>query len=134
LEADSVVDLVERYVHAWNEPDAERRRSALAALYSDGGCIVTQRGSYAGMREVVGHVADAHDQFVGSGRFRFQSGGALGHNGCVLFRWEMVDVDSGDLADAGMNMFLLGAGGRIDGDYQFVLGVESSIGQLAVAR
>jgi hypothetical protein len=46
----------------------------------------------------------------------------------------MVDVDSGNLADAGMNMFLLGADGRIDGDYQFVLGVESSIGQLAVAR
>lgn len=134
MEADGLVDLVDRYVQAWNEPDAGQRRLALAALYSLDGSVTTQSDTHEGIEAIAAHITDVYDQFIGSGRFRFQGGGAISHHGCVLFRWEMVDNDSGALADAGMNLFLLEIGGRIRGDYQFVLGVESSIGDLAVAR
>jgi hypothetical protein len=133
LEAERLVDLVDRYVQGWNEPHPERRRSALAALYTSEARVVTQSDAFERIEAVIGHIGHVYDEFVGSGRYRFRSGGALGHHGCVLFRWEMVETDSGELADAGINLLVLAADGRIDADYQFVLGVDSSIGHLAVA-
>jgi hypothetical protein len=73
-------------------------------------------------------VGQVHDQFIASGQYRFASGGAVGHHDCVLFHWEMRKAASGELADAGMNVFLLSAAGLIAHDYQFTLGVDSSIG------
>jgi hypothetical protein len=133
LEAERLTDLMERYVQAWNETDA-LRRPALEALYTPDGRVVTQSHVFEGIEPIIAHIAKVNDEFIASGRFRFQSGGALAHHSCVLFRWEMVEAQRGGLADAGMNLFLLAADGRIDGDYQFVLGVESSIGHMAVAR
>lgn len=121
-------ELVQRYVTAWNEPDPQHRSQELGKLYASDGCVVTQSGSFVGMKEVAEHIGAVHKEFIGSGRFRFKSGGAIGHHDCVLFRWEMLDVKTGGLADAGMNLFLLTGEGRIVGDYQFALGVDSSIG------
>lgn len=125
-----VEDLIERYVRAWNDPDAERRTCELEALYTDEGCIVTQSDLFEGIDAVIGHVGDVFDGFIGSGTNVFRSGGAVGHHHCVLFRWELVERADGQLADAGMNTFLLAQDGRIVGDYQFVLGVDSSTGSM----
>lgn len=124
----SVYELVPRYVDAWNEPAAARRRAELAALYADDGSIVTQSGEFGGIDAVVSHVSEVFDQFIAPGRYRFATGGAVGHHDHVLFRWEMRDATTGDLADAGMNFFHLTPQGTISADYQFTLGVESSIG------
>jgi hypothetical protein len=121
-------DLIPRYVDAWNDPDPVRRRAGLASVYAGDGRIVTQGGVFAGIDAITGHVAQVHDQFIAPGRYRFASGGAIGHHDCILFRWEMWEEASTELADAGMNMFLVSAGGLIVGDYQFTLGVDSSIG------
>jgi hypothetical protein len=121
-------DLIPRYVDAWNDPDPVRRRAGLAWVYAGDGRIVTQSGVFAGMDAVAQHIGQVHDQFIAPGRYRFCSGGAVGHHDCVLFRWEMREAASGELADAGLNMFLLSAAGLISGDYQFALGVDSSIG------
>lgn len=134
MEAERLVGLVERYVAAWNEPDPQPRSTALTALYSRNGTVVTQSDEFDGVDAIIEHIAKVNDEFIASERYRFQSGGALSHHNCVLFRWEMVDAQDGALADAGMNLFLLTADGRINVDYQFVLGVNSSIGHLAVAR
>lgn len=134
MEAKRLGGLVESYVAAWNETAPSQRSAALTALYSPTASVVTQSGKFDGVDAIVDHITKVNDEFVASGRFRFQSGGALSHHSCVLFRWELVNAGDGGLADAGMNLFLLAPDGRIQGDYQFVLGVNSSIGHLAVAR
>lgn len=121
-------DLVERYVRAWNEADPEARRVELKSVYSDQGSIVTQSTESNGIDEVIAHVSNVFEQFIGTGRYVFRSGGSVRHHHCMLFRWEMADATTGELADAGMNLFLLAADGRVEGDYQFTLGTESSIG------
>ena len=78
-------------------------------------------------------MAEVYDEFIAPGRYRFSSGGAVGHHDCILFRWEMREAASGELADAGINLFLLSAAELIAGDYQFVLGVDSSIGSAGSA-
>ncbi len=124
--------LVARYVKAWNEPEPEVRRRQLEMLYTSDGYVATQSGYFAGIDAMVEHIGAVFDEFIGSGRYQFRSGGAVGHHGCILFRWEMVDADTGELADAGVNLFLLAPDGRLSGDHQFVLGVDSSIGSAAV--
>jgi hypothetical protein len=134
LSAQPLHELVDRYVKAWNDPDPLHRRAELASLYTDDGYIATQIGVHAGIDAVVGHVSEVYDQFIALGRYRFSSGGVLAHHDYVLFRWEMREAASGELADAGMNFFHLAADGRIIGDHQFTLGVDSSIGSAASIR
>lgn len=124
-------ELIPRYVKAWNEPDPVHRRAELTSLYAADGRIVTQSSVYAGIGAVVGHVGDVYDQFIAPGHCRFAGGGAVAHHDGVLFRWEMRQAATNELADAGMNLFLLSGEGRIAADYQFTLGIESSIGSNA---
>ena len=128
MTAQPPLGLMPRYVDAWNEPDPTRRRAGLASLYEGDGQIVTQSGVFAGMDAIAAHVGQVYEQFIAPGRYRFASGGAVGHHDCVLFRWEMREPETDELADAGMNLFLISAAGLIAGDYQFVLGTDSSIG------
>jgi hypothetical protein len=92
---------------------------------------VTQSDLFEGIEAVIGHVRGVFNEFIAPGRYVFRSGGAVCHHHCVLFRWELVERADGQLADAGMNAFLLSPEGRIVGDYQFALGVDSSIGSMA---
>lgn len=128
MAAQPLQNLIPRYVDAWNDPDPIHRRAELASLYAGNGSIVTESGVFAGIDAVAQHVGEVYDQFIALGRYRFSSSGAAGHHDCILFRWEMREAASGELADAGINLFLLSAAGFIVGDYQFVLGVDSSIG------
>lgn len=124
----SFQELIPRYVDAWNDPDSTRRRASLASLYATDGSIVMRTGVFTGIDKIIGHITEVFNQFIAPGRYRFATGGAVAHHDCVLFRWELRDAASGELADAGMNLFLLSPEGRIAGDYQFTLGVDSSIG------
>jgi hypothetical protein len=109
--------------------DPVHRHTELTSLYREDGSIVTaQGGAFAGIAAVVGHVGEVFDQFITTGRCRFATGGAVSHHDGALFRWEMRDTGTGELADAGMYFFRLSPEGRIVDDYQFTLGVDSSIG------
>lgn len=132
LTAQSLQELIPRYVDAWNDPDSAHRQAALASLYADDGRIVMRTGVFAGIGAIIEHIAEVFDLFIAPRRYRFATGGAVAHHDCVLFRWELRDAASGELADAGMNLFLLSAEGRIASDYQFTLGVDSSIGSSGV--
>lgn len=128
----SLQELIPRYVDAWNDPDPVHRRIALTSIYADDGRIVMRTGVFAGIDAVVEHVTEVFGQFIAPGRYRFATGGAAAHHDCVLFRWELREAASGEVADGGMNLFLLAPDGRIAGDYQFALGADSSIGSGAL--
>ncbi len=113
LTALSPQELIPRYVDAWNDPDPAHRRIALASLYADDGQIVMRTGVFAGIDAVIEHVTEVFGQFIAPGRYRFATGGAAAHHDCVLFHWELRDAASGELADGGMNLFLLSPDGRI---------------------
>jgi hypothetical protein len=132
LAAQPFQDLIPRYVAAWNDPDPVRRRAELASLYAADGSIVMASGVFAGIDAVARHVGEVYEEFIAAAGYRFCSGGAVGHHDCILFRWEMREA-GGELADAGMNLFILSAAGLIAGDYQFALGVDSSIGSAGSA-
>ncbi|MDO3701878.1 hypothetical protein Q3W71_09310 [Micromonospora sp. C28SCA-DRY-2] len=133
-------DLTDRYVAVWNEPDPERRRTAIAALWSPDAVHVLQppqemRQTAEGLGferltlEARGHdalelrVRRAYERFVAPGTFVFRSHGDADRlHDVVKFRWEMVPRAGGDAAGGGLEILILGADGRIGNDYQFIEG------------
>jgi hypothetical protein len=131
-------ELADRYVSLWNEPDPERRRELLGALWAENGAQLLQ--SPAEIREIaarpgigmtarleaLGHaelearVASAYGEWVERGGFRFRhQGNADRVADVVKFNWEMVDAED-TVAAVGLTVLVLGPDGRIARDYQFI--------------
>lgn len=128
--------LVDRYVAIWNEPSAERRRRAVAELWTEDALHLllppeaTRVAAAAlsveavfqsrGHRELESRVTRAYEEFVAGGEFSFRSrndGQRL--NDVVKFRWEMVSK-KGEVAGVGLEILMLAADGRVRADYQFI--------------
>ena len=131
-------ELVRRYVAAWNEPDAGRRRAFIRGLWADDGAHVLQPpqeirqaaaaiGFPAAALQARGHealevrVTTAYEQFVAPGKFTFRARDNADRLGDVVkFNWEMISADGGEVAAVGLEIFFLGEDGRIKADYQFI--------------
>ena len=133
-------ELVGRYVAVWNEPDAELRRKAIHALWTEDGAHVLQppleiQNAAAGIGftsaalEARGHdelevrVTRAYQDFVAPGEFTFRPRDNAGRlRNVVKFNWEMVPIAGGEAAASGLEILVLGEDGRITTDYQFIEG------------
>ncbi|MEV4455834.1 hypothetical protein [Microbispora sp. NPDC049633] len=133
-----VKDLTDRYVAVWNEPDPERRRAAIRELWSPDAVHVLRppqemREAAEGLGfdrlvlEARGHdaleprVTRAYEEFVAPGTFVFRPcGDAEQLHDVIKFHWEMTARAGGDVAGVGLEILMLGADGRIVGDYQFI--------------
>ena len=129
-------NIVDRYVAVWNEPDADRRRRAVAELWTEdavhflqppnevreaaAALDVTAVFQARGHRELEARVGRAYEQFVAPGEHSFRSQGTDTRLGDVVkFRWEMVST-SGAVASVGLEFLVIDADGRIRLDYQFI--------------
>ena len=130
-------ELVRRYVAAWNEPDASRRRQAIAGLWAEDGAHVLQPplgisqaatalGFPAATLVARGHdelefrVTRSYEEFIAQGKYAFRPRDNARRLGDVVkFNWEMVAA-GGEVAAVGLEVFVLGADGRIKADYQFI--------------
>jgi hypothetical protein len=131
-------ELADRYVALWNEPDADRRRAAVAELWTEDGAHILQppqdvRDAAAApgigltaLFEARGHAAlearatSAHTEFIASGDYRFRRRDDVERLADVVkFSWEMVTRD-GEVAGAGLEFLVLAPDGRIRTDYQFI--------------
>ncbi|MFI9359512.1 hypothetical protein ACIG5E_00380 [Kitasatospora sp. NPDC053057] len=129
--------LADRYAALWTEPDAGARRKAIERLWSEDGVHLVHppeeirteavRVGFPepvlearGYRELEFRVTRAYQEFVAPGEFTFRAReDAVRLRDVVRFTWEMVSVETGDLAGGGVEFVVLGADGRITADYQF---------------
>jgi hypothetical protein len=131
------IELADRYVAVWNEPDSEARRAAVAELWTADGVHILQPGlevlkSAAGLGmtaafEARGHdalaerIRIAHEEFIATGKFVFRRrNDVVQLRDVVKFTWEMVPPGSDDVAGVGMEILVLEGSGRILADYQFI--------------
>jgi hypothetical protein len=125
-------------VALWNEPDPDRRRSAIAGLWTEDRVHILQppdeiRDAAArpgigltAWLEARGHAAlearatSAHEEFIAAGEFSFRRRDNVARLGDVVkFNWEMVSK-SGEIAGVGLEFLVLDPDGRIRSDYQFI--------------
>ena len=132
------MQLADRYVALWNERDPDRRRAAIAELWTEDGMHILQPPQE--MREIAvrpgigltawlearGHAAlearaaSAYGEFIAPGEFRFRRRDNVERLADVVkFNWEMVSED-GEVAGVGLEFLVLGPDGRIERDYQFI--------------
>ena len=128
--------LAERYTAVWMESDGERRRKAIADLWSEDAIHILQptQQVYAaaderavnptwqvrGHEELEARVVSAYEDFVATGQMTFRARpGAKRLGDVVTWRWEGVSPE-GEVLGAGLEFVFLAADGRIATDYQFV--------------
>jgi hypothetical protein len=132
------IELVERYVAMWNDPDPAVRSTTVRDLWATDGAQLLQPpedmreeaariGFINPVLEARGHdalearVTRAHEEFVRPGQFRFRlHGDAARLANVIKFRWEMVPIAGGPVAAVGLEFLILDAHGRIQSDYQFI--------------
>ncbi len=130
--------LADRYLALWNEPDAERRRRAIAELWTEGGrhllqppqeirAIAAQPGigltavlEARGHEQIEARVASSYEHWVGSEGLSFRGRDDAERLGDVVtFAWEAVAPD-GERFGGGINVLVLAEDGRIERDHVFV--------------
>jgi hypothetical protein len=113
---------IDRYVEAWNEPDAEQRRRTIEALWVPGGANYTPSTEATGYQALDDRVTSAYNAYVRSGKYRFRRAGPpVAHHNAVKVQWEMVTVDDDSVASVGLEFLILADDGRIISDHQFIV-------------
>ena len=114
-------ELAQRYIAMWNEPDADRRRIDIEALWAADSAHYTDSREAHGYEALAERIGRAYEQWVAPGQYVFRAvDNANGHHNTVRFNWEMVTTDSAQVVSVGFDFLLLDDEGRISVDYQFI--------------
>ena len=113
--------LVARYVALWNEPDVDRRRQEIVALWTPDGLHYAKSHTCHGYCALEHRVTGSYERSIAPGLNLFRHAGNIdAHHNVVRFDWHMVRRESGDIAATGSELIVLADDGRIQADYQFV--------------
>jgi hypothetical protein len=139
-QAHSAAALAERYVALWNEPDADRRRRLIAALWPEDGRHILQppqelRGIAAqpgiamtailqaqGYEQIEARAASVYEHWVASEGLAFRARDDADRLADVVkLHWEAIAQD-GTVVAVGLSFLVLAGDGRIERDYTFIVG------------
>ena len=108
---DELNNLIHRYIDAWNEPDGERRRALVAAVWTDDGTYVDPLMSGAGHDSLATMIGLAQQQFP---EHRFElSFGPDAHNDRVRFAWRLYGPGGDAPVAAGSDFATVAEDGRL---------------------
>ena len=99
-----------RYIAAFNETDAGRRRALVAKTWTEDGTYRDPLVAGDGHNGISAMIGAIHERFPGY-RFRLVSG-IDAHNGCVRYRWEAGGAEGSPLYFAGTDFAVMAEDGR----------------------
>ena len=111
-------DVVVRYLAAWNEPDAKRRRELVAKAWTDDGIYVDRVREGHGHDSLDAMIATAQSHFPGY-RLHLASG-IEAHHDYVRFSWVAGGTPETPLYIKGTDFAIIAADGRIKSVVGFV--------------
>ena len=110
--------LADRYVAAWNEPDATRRSAAIAALWAPD--ALGRKGRAPQIRPARKAHPWIAEKNAGRDGVRFRAAPSARLRGDVVtFRWEMVLAGSETVLASGLEFLIVDDEGRILVDHPF---------------
>lgn len=116
---ENAADFAARYAAVWNEPDEARRAEAVAGLWAEDGAEFTDTREFRGREAIGGRVAEAHGQFIATGRAQVVAGDEIAcHHNALSFALRLVPA-AGEAFWAADVFVVLDDDGRIERDYQF---------------
>ena len=109
--------LADRYIAAWNEPDAARRSSAIAALWAPEAMGNKGPRGYAALTAVSRAKPGSS---AGHACVRYRAAPTARLRGDVVtFRWEMLLAESETVLAGGLEFLIVDDDGRILADHPF---------------
>ena len=103
-------EIVERYIAAWNETDASRRRKLVDELWAEDGSYTDPLADAHGREEIDGLIGAVQQQFPD---FAFTLGGMVDtHHDQARFTWEL-GPDGSDAIVVGFDVAQRDADGRL---------------------
>jgi hypothetical protein len=112
--------LADRYVDAWNEPDATKRSSAIAALWAPEAPRHGGAGAARGYGALTKLILTAPEKSAGREGVRFRAApSARQRRDVVTFRWEMLLADNETVLASGLEFLIVDDDGRILVDHPF---------------
>jgi hypothetical protein len=113
--------LADRYIAAWNERDADRRRDAMAALWSGDALRLGGAREAREYELLEKRVFGPREKKAGRDGARFRAArNARRESDVVTFQWEMLPPDSETVLASGLEFLIVDDEGRILIDHQFV--------------
>jgi len=132
-------ELATQYVALWNEPDADQRRRTIATLWARDarhilqppqeireiaaapGIALTAILQAQGHAEIEARATSVYDHWVASEGLSFRGREDADRLADVVkLHWEAVATD-GTVSAVGLSLLILGADGRIERDYTFIV-------------
>jgi hypothetical protein len=110
--------VIDRYLAAWNEPDADARRRAVAELWTEDGTYTDPLASVEGHEAIRALIDGARGMFPGH-VFR-PIGGVDAHHDVVRFGWELVPQGGGESVVIGFDVAVVADDGRLRTVYGFL--------------
>jgi SnoaL-like domain len=110
-------EIVERYIAAWSEKDAQRRRGLVDALWAEDGSYTDPLADANGRAEVDGLIGAVQQQFPD---FVFTLGGPVdAHHEQARFTWHLGPAGAEPVV-VGFDVAVLNGGGQIRSVYGFL--------------
>ena len=110
--------VAERYVAAWNEPEPDARRRAVAELWTEDGAYTDPLAAVEGHEAIAAVIAGAREMFPG------HVFGLIGdpdaHHDVVRFGWGLVPEGGGEAAVVGFDVAVVASDGRLRNVYGFL--------------
>ena len=106
-----ITTIVDGYIAAWNETDADRRRALVADAFTDDASYVDPLMTGEGTDGIAAMIGGAQQQFPGH-RFEL-SAGPDAHHDRVRFAWTLVGGENGSAVAAGVDFATVADDGRL---------------------
>jgi hypothetical protein len=104
-------DLIDRYCQVWTEPDADRRKELLAAVWADGATYTDPSVHAQNAAELLAHIAKTQARRPGAKVLRTSA--VEVHHGIARFAWHVVEASADQLPEGLDIAFLAPDGGKI---------------------
>jgi hypothetical protein len=116
---DDLSSFIDQYVAVWNEPDADKRRRRIAAVWAPNGTTCYRLLDAHGYEAIEARVAGSWDRWLREGKFVFRAVKAVYHHRAIKLNFAMLATDSGKVEANGLSYLLADNDHRILHDYQF---------------
>jgi SnoaL-like domain len=111
-------EIVERYLAAWNETDAAKRRELVDALWASDASYTDPLADAHGRAEIDGLIGAVQQQFPD---FVFTLGGPVdAHHDQARFSWHLGPAGAAEPVVVGFDVAVLDDGGQIRSVYGFL--------------
>jgi SnoaL-like protein len=111
-------DLTIRYIAAWNEPDADSRARAVAALWTEDGSYTDPLAAVEGHQGIMTVITKARQMFPG--HVFTLSGNVDAHHNVVRFGWALAPAGAAEPAVIGFDVAVAAPDGRLQSVYGFL--------------